>query len=175
MKQKYYRCEECGKVISADALSKRVTAGDLPYCYCEWTPDNRVYNPYKEVEDTMIIKLCDGFYTIEFTPDFDVVIIPKEGESINLTESDLTIIYGAFKQMQSSETDVFSENDIILESGVAIFFHEESLIELYIDEDASQPDVSLDPGEFTMIYGMNRQRILNQIEEDAVSDGSRMI
>jgi len=170
MKQKYYKCHQCGKIISEADILDGVASGGLPYCYCEWTPENNVYNHFVEIEDMKTIKLADGFYTIEFTPDFNVVIIPEEGEPINLSGSDLTIIYGAFKQMQSPETDVFSENDMILETGIVVFFNEDSLIEFYIDEDTAQPDVQLDPGEFTMIYGVNRQRILNQIEEDAIAE-----
>ena len=167
MKQKYYRCKECGKIVSEADILNDAASGGLPYCYCEWTPDHRVYNQYEEIYDTTTIKIADGYYTVEFTPDFDVVITPNESEPINLSESDLTVIYGAFKQMQSSETDCYTANDMMLESGITVFFDEDSLIEFYTDEDAPKPDVSLDPGEFVMIYGINRQRILNKIEEDS--------
>lgn len=172
MPQTYYMCLRCGNVVSETDILNNVASGGLPYCYCEWTPEYRVYNKYEKLENNMKIKIADGTYTVEFTLLFDVIITSKEGKTVTLTESDLTVIYAAYKEMQAPEPDCYTENDIILESGMCVSFDETSMIEIY--EDDVKPEFSLNPEEVMMIYAVNRQRILNQIEEDSIQNGKYM-
>jgi len=50
---KYYICPYCGELRTEEEIDKMIESGGMAFCYCQWTPDNRILIEYEEIPENV--------------------------------------------------------------------------------------------------------------------------
>jgi len=48
-KQKMYRCQNCGRIVTKQELEEEIFSGSMGLCFCEYTSENRILNKFEEI------------------------------------------------------------------------------------------------------------------------------